>query len=126
MNGVQGLGRVGGGDPGLSSRLDTLGMQINPENVLGARRELLAEADRLEREFKWRQDRALVRLCGGDPVSRDAMLAFNERIDAFLAGYRAYYGSLRAAADRLAVTAREYGIAEARIEASARDLRERL
>lgn len=122
MSGVQGLGGVGG-PPDVTSRLEKLGMQVNPRNVVKVRAVLLAEADRLEKVFVLREQRARVRLCGDDPVSHDAMLAFNCRIEGFLAAFRAQYTALRDAGERLAVTAREYGIAESRIEASARGLR---
>ncbi len=85
MSGVQGLGQraaAAGGPSGMASSLDHLGLQVNPENVLKVRAMLMAEADRLYHDM-WRYEpQSMVRLCGGDPVSRQAMDGFNVKIRA--------------------------------------------
>ncbi len=78
----------------------------------------MVEADRLEDVLRRHGEQAVVGLCGGDPVSRDAARAFNERIGAFLVQYRAHLEGLRAGGQALDATARAYGHTEAQITAS--------
>ena len=75
----------------LDAAVRALALQVNRETVLQARATLLAEADRLDIELGKRAHAyAGVGLCGGDPVSPEAASAFNERINALVAGCLAY------------------------------------
>jgi hypothetical protein len=120
MTGVADLGgrSVGDGGAPLGSALDALGLTVTPENVLEVRKVLLAEADRLWRGLDVEGRRCRVDLCGGDPVSYDAMHAFNHRIEAFLDTVRARVQSLRNAAEVLADAARRYGRTEEQVSRS--------
>jgi hypothetical protein len=105
----------------LDAAVRALALQVNRETVLQARATLLAEAARLDVELGQRMHAYDgVGLCGRDPVSPEAAGAFNERIDALIAGCRAYNGRLRAAAMALDATARAYGYTDEEIAASYR------
>jgi hypothetical protein len=105
----------------LDAAVRALALQVNRETVLQARATLLAEADRLDIELGKRAHAyAGVGLCGADPVSPEAASAFNERINALVAGCLAYSRDLHAAAAALDVTARTYGFTEEEIAESYR------
>ncbi len=134
MDGVAGLGRSvlpngGAGLPPwageLAGSLDQLGVQLNADNVLAVQRVLLAEAQRLERAGKMFGSEAVVRECGGDPVSRDAAREFTPRLQALVREGMLVADMLRAAGGRLGESARAYGRAEAEITASLRGIGER-
>jgi len=95
-------------------------MEVTPANVLQVAAVLLTEADRLDTVLREKMDRAVVGLCGGDPVSREAADAFNERIRDLRNQCQAYNDELRAAGRALQDTARDYGISEEQIAASFR------
>ena len=76
---------VGAHRPQLDAAVGALALQVNRETVLAARAALLAEADRLDTALRDKHsDLTGVGLCGGDPVSPEAALAFNERISALV------------------------------------------
>lgn len=103
----------------LDAAVRELSLRVNRETVLQARNALLAEADRLDDAVLTAQRKGTrIGLCGGDPVSVDAMAAFNERIDALLDGCLAYNRDLRTAAHALDDTARAYGHSEDEIATS--------
>ncbi len=120
MSAVVGLGdrTVGAGGAPLGPALHALGLQVDPANVLRVRQVLLTEADRLTTGLVWHGPGAKVGPCGGDPVSQEAMVAFNHRIDGFLDEVRARIQGLRDAAEVLADNARRYGRTEAEITGS--------
>ncbi|WP_232661383.1 hypothetical protein [Pseudonocardia sp. TRM90224] len=105
--------------PRLDAAVAHLALQVNRENVLKARAALLAEADRLDAIVEthiasWKG----MGLCGGDPVSRDAQAAFNERTLALIDGCFSYNRDLRQAAHALDETARFYGYTDDEIASS--------
>jgi hypothetical protein len=102
----------------LDAAVRALALQVNRDTVLKARAALLAEADRLDLGLDQRKHGSVVGLCGGDPVSPEAAQAFTERIHALVAECRAYNRDLRAAANALDATAREYGYTDDQIAAS--------
>lgn len=103
----------------LDAAVADVGMQVTRDNVLQARAALLAEAERLETELTL-QDRSWPGLahCGGDPVSDDASIAFNERTRILLDRCREYNEHLRKAAYALDSVARNYGYSENEIATS--------
>jgi len=102
----------------LDAAVRALALQVNRDTVLKARAALLAEARRLDLELDQRKLGSEVGLCGSDPVSPEAAVAFNERIDALVMSCRAYNGHLRMAATALDATARAYGYTDDEIAAS--------
>jgi hypothetical protein len=105
----------------LDAAVRALALQVNRDSVLKARAALLAEAERLDRELhRRRATQGGVGLCGGDPVSPEAAMAFNERIEALVQRCRDYNRDLRAAATALDTTARAYGYTDDQIAASFR------
>ena len=111
---------VGAHRPLLDAAVSALALQVDRHTVLAARAALLAEAERLDRALVERHRGHDVGRCGGDPVSPEAAVAFNERINALLANCFAYNRDLRAAASALDVTARTYGYTDEQIAASFR------
>ena len=112
---------VGAHRPSLDAAVSALALQVDRHTVLAARAALLAEADRLDTALRDKHsDLTGVGLCGGDPVSPEAALAFNERINALLENCFAYNRDLRAAAGALDATARMYGYTDEQIAASFR------
>jgi len=103
-----------------ASALNDVAMQVDPANVLQVAAVLLTEAYRLDTVLREEMDRAVVGLCGGDPVSLEAADAFNERIRELRNQCQAYNNELRAAGWALQDTARSYGISEEQIAASFR------
>ncbi|WP_232662935.1 WXG100 family type VII secretion target [Pseudonocardia sp. TRM90224] len=105
--------------PRLDAAVADVALQVNRENVLKARAVLLAEADRLDDVIDNNLQHGLgIGLCGGDPVSKDAQKAFNERIDGLVQHCRTYNRDLREAAHALDDVARRYGYTEEEIAAS--------
>ncbi len=102
----------------LPAALSAVSMQVTPANVLQVATILLTEADRLDGVLQDKMSKAVVGLCGGDPVSPEATMAFNERIRELRTGCQAYNDELRAAGRALQDTARSYGITEEQIAAS--------
>lgn len=92
------------------------GMAIDRENVLKVGAVLLAEVGRLQKVLN---DNGLARMgrCGGDPVSEDAELAFNQRAAWLVEDFQREVDELQALADSVADAARDYGVAEADIAA---------
>ncbi|WP_232662810.1 hypothetical protein [Pseudonocardia sp. TRM90224] len=107
--------------PKLDAAVASVAMQVNRDNVLKARAVLMAEADRLDDVLtNARNNNPGIGLCGGDPVSRDAQAAFNERIEALFEGCKQYNSDLREAASALDETARFYGYTDDEIANSYR------
>ena len=103
----------------LDAAVRTLALQVNRDTVLKARAALLAEADRLDTALRDKHsDLTGVGLCGGDPVSPEAALAFNERINALVKSCLEYNQDLRSSAAALDATARTYGYTDYEIAAS--------
>ena len=110
---------VGAHRPQLDAAVGALALQVNRETVLAARAALLAEADRLDTALRDKHsDLTGVGLCGGDPVSPEAALAFNERISALVTSCLDYNRDLRESAAALDATARTYGYTDDEISAS--------
>ena len=105
----------------LSSDATEVTLQVTPDNVLSVRKVLLEEADRLIRSAKPTAT-PVVGLCGGDPLSRDAQAAFNDRIERLLRTCAQHGNELKSAGAALAATARHYGYTEEQIEASLRSI----
>ena len=111
---------VGAHRPLLDAAVSALALQVDRHTVLAARAALLAEAERLDRELVERHRGHEVGRCGGDPVSPEAAVAFNERINALLENCFAYNRDLRAAASALDATAHKYGYTDEQIAESFR------
>lgn len=111
---------VGAHRPQLDAAVGALALQVSRETVLAARAALLAEAERLDRELVERHRGHDVGRCGDDPVSPEAAIAFNERINALAENCFAYNRDLRAAAGALDGVARTYGFTDEQIAASFR------
>ncbi|RTL62929.1 MAG: hypothetical protein EKK42_29985 [Pseudonocardiaceae bacterium] len=95
------------------------GMAIDRENVLKVAAVLTAEADRLQRSLN-EDGKQRLGLCGGDPVSRDAKRAFDQRADLLVDWHQKYVDDLRLLAASVRQAARSYGHSEADIAASFR------
>lgn len=104
------------------SAIDSLRMQVTPENVLRVRAVLLAEADRFDGSIGPSEPDGWVGRCGGDPLSSDARSAFNARIEAVHRRCQNQVEQLRAAGHSLEDVARTYGHTDADIAASYRAL----
>lgn len=102
----------------LSAALNGVAMQVTPANVLQVAAALLTEAYRLDTTLEQKMDLAVVRDCGGDPVSPEATVAFNERIRELRQQCQAYNDELRDAGRALQDTARSYGVTEEQVAAS--------
>ncbi|MBN9112711.1 MAG: hypothetical protein J0I34_28470 [Pseudonocardia sp.] len=96
---------------------EAAGMRIDRDNVLAVTAVIATEADRL-RQVLETYGGARMGKCGGDPVSGDAMLAFNLRADALVASLWNYVKDLEKLADSVADAARTYGIAESDVAAA--------
>jgi len=101
-----------------AAAIDALALQVNRDTVLQARAGIVDEAHRLQRVLDENNLHAPVGLCGGDPVSRDAQRAFNERIADLAADCQRHVDELVAGADKLAAAARRYGLTDDEITAS--------
>ena len=96
-------------------------MQVTPENVLQARAALLKHAEYLYDVAIAPQNSAmpLVGLCGGDPISSQAQIAFEQKIqDNAVAPALKFVAELRKGAEQLTQTARGYGFTDEQIAAS--------
>lgn len=102
----------------LGSAVDAVRLQVDPDNVMTVMRVLVAESDRLLDSVRRARSRGpWVGQCGGDPVSRDAASAFNQRIDQLVEQCRRYAEELGQAGHSLAAIARDYGHTDAEIQA---------
>jgi hypothetical protein len=103
--------------------LDSVAMQVTPENVLQARAALLTNAEKIN-DYLRSADRAgwqLIGLCGGDPISRQAQVAFSHRIQQHaIQPAEQYVAELLKGAEQLAEVARSFGVTEQRITGSFR------
>lgn len=97
-------------------------LRVDRDNVLQLRAGILAEADRLDRDLALARRDCQVGLCGGDPVSPEAAVAFNSRIDSWLDHCAQYIKALRESANTLDDSARRYGYTESEIVDSFRAL----
>lgn len=102
----------------MSAAVDALAMQVDRDTVLQARKVILDEALRLRRAILATASVSNFGLCGADPVSEDARLAFGDRILAMAEGCRQHAGDLESAAATLADVGRRYGFTEDEIAAS--------
>jgi hypothetical protein len=96
----------------LDAAIESLTLQVDRDTVLQARAALLGEALRLNDALRFGTIDLAVGHCGGDPVSGDAALAFNERIAALIAHCHQYTEQLESAGQKLEEIARGYGFAE--------------
>ncbi|MGD9988594.1 hypothetical protein [Pseudonocardia sp.] len=90
---------------------EAAGMRINRDNVLEVAKVLMAQADDLQEVLAQNAD-ARADLCGGDPVSADAKLAFNKRAGALVDSYASFVLDLRQLATAVAESARAYGVSD--------------
>jgi uncharacterized protein YukE len=103
----------------LSSAVSNVNLQVTPDNVLDVRKILLQEAERLQRVSGINLTTTqLVGLCGGDPVSQQAQVAFSQRIELRIQQCRDYANELQRAGNSLEQVAKNYGYNEEQIEAS--------
>ncbi|MFB9745620.1 hypothetical protein ACFFOU_31290 [Pseudonocardia sulfidoxydans] len=90
---------------------ETAEMRIDRDNVLEVAKALSREAARLD-EVLSQNGQARADLCGGDPVSADAKLAFNQRAELLVDSYAKYVLDLRQLATAVAESARAYGVSD--------------
>jgi hypothetical protein len=103
----------------LSSVIHSVGLQVDPHNVLRVRSVLLTEAEKLlDAVTRAMSEQPWVDLCGADPVSGEASAAFNARIKILIDQCRQYALQLEHAGHSLDRIARNYGCTEAEILAS--------
>ncbi len=102
----------------LAAAMTSVRLQVDRDNVLKARSAILTEARRLQTAVRIRTPGIWVGLCGGDPVSKDAKEAFNERIKALVDHCMQYALDLETAGYTLDDIARSYGHTEDDIAAS--------
>jgi hypothetical protein len=108
-----------------AAALSNVLLQVTPENVLEVRKTLLTAAERLK--DYWVQTvvgAEYVGLCGGDPVSEQAAIAFSDRIAQTTDSISVFGIELRRAGEQLSELARAYGYSEAQVEASFKPLDE--
>jgi hypothetical protein len=101
--------------------VDSVAVQVTPENVLQARAALLRNAERINDHLQTIRGEGwhMIGLCGGDPISEQAQVAFARKIqDHAIQPAKQYVAELLSGAERLARVARSYGIAEQRITES--------
>lgn len=112
--------------------------QVTPENVLGVRRVLLEEVERLRDEIK-RNDLPsdyatapeptagrmgtpgsgfYIGRCSDDPISGPAQISFNRKIEAVVDSCKKYVSDLNVAGEKLADVARRYSITDEEIQQS--------
>jgi hypothetical protein len=102
-----------------AAALSAVLLQVTPENVLEVRRVVLDAADRLKSYLTTNLLTAeYVGLCGGDPVSEQARLAFSDRISQITANVSMFGLQLLRAGDQLTSIAEAYGFAEGELAAS--------
>jgi hypothetical protein len=105
----------------LGAAVRNVHLQVTPENVLDVRKVLLQEAERLLNHAQRATAQSqFVGLCGGDPVSQQASLAFNQRIALLVEQCREYGNQLKFAGESLNAVAENYGYSEQQIESSFR------
>lgn len=105
-------------DPALTQALDHLAMQVNPDNVLAVHKVFRDHAGELLDYLMKMRGQAQMGLCGGDPISREAAVAFNHKIAELLKVHWAHQQELVVAADHLRSIALSYGITEEEISRS--------
>lgn len=120
----------------LQDSVDNVIMQVNQDNVLGVRKVLLEEAERLDEAINdavyapaspplsgrmgepghgvW------VGRCSDDPISGPAQISFNRKIAAAIEQCRDYVDGLGVAGEQLGVVAQQYGFTEDEIQAHPR------
>lgn len=125
------------GNPQLRGAVDNLITQVTPDNVLGVRRVLLEEVQRLRDVIDANHQPSdydiapgggrgmgqpgvgfTIGRCSDDPISRPAQISFQRKIDAVVAQCRQYVTDLNSAAESLADIARRYDYTEEQIEGS--------
>lgn len=106
--------------PSAAGALNDVALQVTPANVLQVRAAILTEAERLQDSINNERSNVRVGECGGDPVSKEAAVAFNERITDLITQCDAYVAELFNSGAALADIARSYGTTEEQIAASFR------
>lgn len=103
----------------LGAAVRNVHLQVTPDNVLAIRKVLLQESERLLNIANKNMATAqLVGLCGGDPVSAQAQIAFSQRIAALMDRCQQYGLELQTAGASLSDVAKSYGYTEQQIEVS--------
>lgn len=105
-------------DPALTQALDRLTMQVNPDNVLAVHKAFRDHASELFDYLTFVSSETQVGLCGGDPISKDAAMAFGSKISGLLKVHWAHQRELDAAANHLRSIAHSYGITDDEITRS--------
>ena len=105
-------------DGSTRAAVDHVALQVTPDNVLRARAALLRDAERINDHLRTIRGEGwhMIGLCGGDPISEQAQVAFARKIqDHAIQPAKQYVAELLSGAEQLARVARSYGIAEQRI-----------
>lgn len=102
-----------------AAALSAVLLQVNPENVLEVRRVVLDAARRLKTGYTQNLLAAeYVGLCGGDPVSEQAQVAFSDRIAQISDSLAIFGNRLEETGRELSRLARSYGYTDADMDRS--------
>lgn len=104
-------------DPALTTALDHLTLQVNPDNVMAVYKVFRDHAETLHRQLQELSNDTTIGLCGLDPVSRDAQVAFGAKVSQLLGIHWAHQRELEVAAEHVKQIALGYGHTEAEITA---------
>lgn len=83
--------------------------RVDPDNVLQARAAVQAAADKIRDSVNANRDDMRLEPMGGDPVSRDAAVAFTHRLQKYVTFCDDYVRELQRVADALREAALTYG-----------------
>ena len=108
--------------PEQQRSIDSLVAQVTVDNVLQVAARLRRQADAMELELYARTPSLKVTPCGLDPVSEDARVLFQKKIDEIVAVHWQHHDELRAAVDALRRSAIDYGFTDADLETTFRKL----
>lgn len=108
------FGDTSGGPPPVAGGSSFF--RVNQDNVLQAHQRVQRAVDQLNDRIRAIAPNMRLEQMGGDPVSRDAVVAFNYRMtdgpDSYLNRARQYQRNLQAGADQLRASALSYGYTE--------------
>ncbi len=110
------------GPPEHDPRFDGLLTQVDTDNVLAVHAVLRRQADDLESALREAQQSLRIGRCGGDPVSADAEVMFNDKIAKVLDVHWRHQMEIDEAAGLLRMTALRYGNTDDDIERALTDL----
>lgn len=96
--------------------------QVNVDNVLQVAAHLQQQADTIQDALNAASPSLVLEPCGDDPVSRDAAVLLQAKIDQIIAVHWDHYRELLAAVDALRYASRTFGFTDSDLEAEFRKL----